>query len=154
MGMHVLVTGGAGFVGSHTVDALLRRGHAVRVYDNVMEQVHPAGIPDYVPRDVEFIRGDMRDVEKLREAVCGSDVIFHLARKSQANTGPATSGTALATSRQPAVSWGKSPACGLPKASASWWSGCVHKPLKTALRRPCSSFMPMGLPPEPGAVHE
>ncbi len=78
-GKRVLVTGGAGFVGSHTVDALLRAGHAVRIYDNLAPQVHPEGVPDYLARDAEFIRGDVRDREKLREAVRGVDVIFHLA---------------------------------------------------------------------------
>src|ERR1051326_7768899 len=75
----VLVTGGAGFVGSHLTDALLDRGIDVRIYDNLSEQVHAAGIPDYLPRDIEVVRADMRDVEKLREALHGVDVVFHLA---------------------------------------------------------------------------
>ncbi len=75
----VLVTGGAGFVGSHTVDALLRAGHSVRIYDNLAPQVHPEGMPGYLARDAEFIRGDVRDREKLRAAVRGVDVIYHLA---------------------------------------------------------------------------
>ncbi|MGH9524090.1 MAG: NAD-dependent epimerase/dehydratase family protein [Terriglobales bacterium] len=79
MTKRVLITGGAGFVGSHLVDALLKRGCAVRVYDNLSEQVHPRGIPDYLATDIELVRGDMRDVEKLRDAVRGVDVIYHLA---------------------------------------------------------------------------
>ncbi len=79
MGKKVLVTGGAGFVGSHVVDALLKHGHDVRVYDNLTPQVHPSGLPDYIARNVEVLRGDMRDTEKLREAVRGVDVIYHLA---------------------------------------------------------------------------
>lgn len=75
----VLVTGGAGFVGSHLTDALLQGGHSVRVYDNLSPQVHSSGFPDYLPREVEFIRGDMRDLDALSEAVRGVDVIFHLA---------------------------------------------------------------------------
>jgi dTDP-L-rhamnose 4-epimerase len=75
----VLVTGGAGFVGSHLVDALLHRGHEVRVYDNLTPQVHNEGLPDYFAREVEFISGDMRDLERVREAVRDVDVIFHLA---------------------------------------------------------------------------
>lgn len=75
----VLVTGGAGFVGSHTVDALLRAGHAVRVFDNLTEQVHAGGRPEYLARDMEFIEGDMRDFDAVRRAVAGMDVIFHLA---------------------------------------------------------------------------
>jgi len=76
----VLVTGGAGFVGSHTVDALLARGHQVRVFDNLAEQVHGAGVlPQYLARDIEFIRGDMRDLVAVRAAVAGVDVVYHLA---------------------------------------------------------------------------
>jgi dTDP-L-rhamnose 4-epimerase len=75
----VLVTGGAGFVGSHLVDALLDRGHEVRIYDNLTPQVHSTGIPGYLSRDAEFLRGDMLDVDRLRGAVRGMDVVFHLA---------------------------------------------------------------------------
>jgi dTDP-L-rhamnose 4-epimerase len=75
----VLVTGGAGFVGSHLVDALLRQGHAVRVYDNLTPQVHSEGLPSYFARGVELIEGDMRHQERLREAVRNIDVVFHLA---------------------------------------------------------------------------
>ncbi len=75
----VLVTGGAGFVGSHLVDALLQRGHSVRVYDSLTPQVHPGGLPDYLAGEIDFIRGDMLDMERLRQAVRGVDVIFHFA---------------------------------------------------------------------------
>ncbi len=75
----VLVTGGAGFVGSHTVDALLRAGHYVRIYDDLTSQVHPEGQPEYLARDAEFVRGDVRDTEKLRDALRGIDVIYHFA---------------------------------------------------------------------------
>ncbi len=79
MSKRVLVTGGAGFIGSHMVDGLLRQGHEVRVFDNLTPQVHPGGLPDYLAGDFEFIRGDMRDPDRLREAVRNVDVIFHLA---------------------------------------------------------------------------
>jgi dTDP-L-rhamnose 4-epimerase len=79
MSRKVLITGGAGFVGSHLADALLRRGHSVRIYDNLAPQVHAAGMPSYLAREAEFIRGDMQDVEQLRQAVRNVDVIFHLA---------------------------------------------------------------------------
>jgi dTDP-L-rhamnose 4-epimerase len=79
MSKKVLVTGGAGFIGSHLGDALLRRGHSVRIYDNLTPQVHPAGLPDYLARDIEIVRGDMRHTDRLREAVRNVDVIFHLA---------------------------------------------------------------------------
>jgi dTDP-L-rhamnose 4-epimerase len=75
----ILITGGAGFVGSHTADALLRQGHEVRLYDNLSPQVHSSGIPEYLPQDAEFIHGDVRDLAQLSEAVRGVDVIFHFA---------------------------------------------------------------------------
>lgn len=75
----ILITGGAGFVGSHTADALVQQGHRVRIFDNLTEQVHPAGVPDYLSREVEFIQGDVRDREKLSQAVRDAEVIFHLA---------------------------------------------------------------------------
>ena len=75
----VLVTGGAGFVGSHLADALLRRGHSVRVFDNLTDQVHNNGFPSYLSRDVEFMQGDMRNITQVRRAIRKVDVIYHLA---------------------------------------------------------------------------
>ncbi len=75
----VLITGGAGFVGSHLADGLLRAGHRVRVLDNLTPQVHTNGIPDYLSPDVELVIGDVRDPVRLREALSGVDVIFHFA---------------------------------------------------------------------------
>jgi dTDP-L-rhamnose 4-epimerase len=78
--MKALVTGGAGFIGSHTVDLLLERGYEVKVLDALMPPVHGNGVkPDYVPDDVEFIRGDVRDREAVDRALQGVDVVFHLA---------------------------------------------------------------------------
>ena len=79
MTKRVLITGGAGFVGSYLADALLKRGHFVRVYDSLSAQVHPRGIPDYLAGEIELVRGDVRDMENLREAVRGIDVIYHLS---------------------------------------------------------------------------
>lgn len=79
MSRKVLVTGGAGFVGSHLVDALLQRGDDVRIYDNLTEQVHPHGVPDYLSPDIEFLRGDMLDADSLSHAVEDVEIIFHLA---------------------------------------------------------------------------
>jgi len=78
--MRVLVTGGAGFVGSHLVDALLAEGHAVRVLDNLDPQVHPKSLPpDYLNPRAEFIRGDVRDREAVTKALNGVEVLCHLA---------------------------------------------------------------------------
>lgn len=78
--MRVLVTGGAGFVGSHLVDALLARGHAVRVLDCLIPQVHPTGeIPNYLSRDAEFVRGDVRDLDAVVRALRGVEAVFHEA---------------------------------------------------------------------------
>lgn len=75
----VLVTGGAGFIGSHTVEALLARGYSVRILDNLEPQVH-GPLPDLsLPafRQAEFHRGDLRDPAVLREALEGIDTIVH-----------------------------------------------------------------------------
>jgi dTDP-L-rhamnose 4-epimerase len=78
--MQVLVIGGAGFVGSHTVDALLRQGHAVRVADNLDAQVHPTGeLPEYLNRAAEFVRMDLRDIDALRKALGGMEAVFFFA---------------------------------------------------------------------------
>jgi dTDP-L-rhamnose 4-epimerase len=78
--MRILVTGGAGFIGSHTVDLLLRKGHHVRILDNLTPPVHIEGkIPDYVPRDAEFVLGDVRDRATWERALQGIDAVFHLA---------------------------------------------------------------------------
>jgi len=78
--MKVLVTGGAGFIGSHTVDLLLQKGHAVRVLDALEPPVHPEGkVPDYLPREVEFIRGDVRDRAAWGRALDGVEAVFHFA---------------------------------------------------------------------------
>lgn len=84
MGENVLITGGAGFIGSHLADALLARGHHVRVLDNLHPQVHGQGTgthrrPEYLSRDVELIVGDVRDRAAVEKACRGMDVVYHLA---------------------------------------------------------------------------
>jgi dTDP-L-rhamnose 4-epimerase len=81
MAEKILVTGGAGFIGSFLVDALLEQGHEVRIYDALMPQVHGAAqtLPDYVNPGAEFIQGDVRDRDALSKALAGIDVVFHLA---------------------------------------------------------------------------
>lgn len=77
----VLITGGAGFVGSHVADELLGHGYRVRVLDNLTAQVHgeAADFPDYLDRRVERLRGDVRNRDALDEALRGVDVVLHLA---------------------------------------------------------------------------
>src|SRR5256885_6009114 len=75
----ILITGGAGFVGSHLADALLDQGHEVRVFDSLSPQVHGGGIPSYLSPHVELMRGDMRDASACGRAITGIEVIFHLA---------------------------------------------------------------------------
>lgn len=79
--MHILITGGAGFIGSHLADDLLARGHLVRALDVLSPQVHgdTASRPDYLHPDVELLRGDVRDGQAVRRALEGVDVVYHLA---------------------------------------------------------------------------
>jgi dTDP-L-rhamnose 4-epimerase len=79
--MHILITGGAGFIGSHLADSLLADGHRVRALDNLTPQVHGAATerPPYLNRDVELVRGDVRDADAVRRALDGVDAVFHLA---------------------------------------------------------------------------
>jgi dTDP-L-rhamnose 4-epimerase len=75
----ILVTGGAGFIGSFIVDALLQRGYEVTVFDNLEPQVHNGGIPKYLNPNARFVSGDIRDYEALRGAIKGAEAIFHQA---------------------------------------------------------------------------
>ena len=79
--MRLLVTGGAGFIGSHTVDILLRRGHTVRVVDALVPQVHgpQRRRPAYLDPDVELIVGELQDPEVVSRALDGIDSVIHLA---------------------------------------------------------------------------
>jgi dTDP-L-rhamnose 4-epimerase len=79
--MQILITGGAGFIGSHLADALLHRGHRVRALDNLSSQVHGADAerPPYLNADVELQRGDVRDVDAVRRALDGVEAVYHFA---------------------------------------------------------------------------
>ncbi len=80
----VLITGGAGFIGSHLADELLAAGHTVRVLDSLTPQVHGeersrAWRPEHLDPNVELQVGDVRDADALRTALADIDVVFHLA---------------------------------------------------------------------------
>ncbi len=77
--MKVLVTGGAGFIGSHTCDALIERGHAVRVLDSLEKPVHQGGWPGYLHPEAERLRGDVTRREDWLAALAGVDAVYHLA---------------------------------------------------------------------------
>lgn len=79
MSRQVLVTGGAGFVGSHLVDALVAAGHRVRVLDTLATQVHGQVAPTYLSPEAELLRGDTRDADAIRRGLEGIDVVVHLA---------------------------------------------------------------------------
>ncbi|MGC2108843.1 MAG: NAD-dependent epimerase/dehydratase family protein [Candidatus Korobacteraceae bacterium] len=79
MSKRILITGGAGFVGSHLADGLLRAGHDIRVLDDLTPQVHAAGRPGYLSWDVELMTSDVRDSARLKRALAGIDVVFHFA---------------------------------------------------------------------------
>ncbi len=78
--MQILITGGAGFIGSHVADELLRRGHRVRALDNLSSQVHgDSERPSYLHEDVELMRGDVRDADAVKRALAGVDAVYHFA---------------------------------------------------------------------------
>ena len=79
--MEALITGGAGFIGSHLADALVREGHRVIIFDNLTPEVHGTRglVPAYLSQETAFVRGDVRDRNSLGNAIRTVDVIFHLA---------------------------------------------------------------------------
>ncbi|MFN8474791.1 MAG: NAD-dependent epimerase/dehydratase family protein [Anaerolineae bacterium] len=78
-GTRALVTGGAGLIGSHIADLLLREGWSVRILDALEPQTHRLGKPVWVPAAAEFVQGDIRDTATVRAALDGIDVVFHEA---------------------------------------------------------------------------
>jgi dTDP-L-rhamnose 4-epimerase len=77
--MKVLVTGGAGFIGSHTCDRLLSLGHDVTVVDALTPPVHRDGPPRYLSSDVEFYQGDVRNRDLMTNLLRRVDAVYHLA---------------------------------------------------------------------------
>ena len=78
--MRVVVIGGAGFIGSHLVDALVERGHQVRIVDSLDPQVHPTGLPpSFLNPVAEFVHQDILDIDGLARALEDANAVYHLA---------------------------------------------------------------------------
>jgi dTDP-L-rhamnose 4-epimerase len=83
MAKRILITGGAGFIGSHLADELLQHGYEVRALDNLSPQVHGPSMkrPSYLSKDVDLWVGDVRDRDTVRRALRGVDAVYHFAAK-------------------------------------------------------------------------
>jgi dTDP-L-rhamnose 4-epimerase len=78
--LRVVVIGGAGFIGSHLVDALVERGYQVRIVDSLDAQVHPTGLPpSFLNPAAEFVQEDIRDIDGLGRALEDATAVYHLA---------------------------------------------------------------------------
>src|SRR4051794_41634793 len=78
----ILITGGAGFIGSHAAGELIGHGWRVRALDNLTPQIHETGErPAYLDDDVELVVGDVRDPDAVRSALDGADAVLHLAAR-------------------------------------------------------------------------
>jgi dTDP-L-rhamnose 4-epimerase len=78
-GKRALVTGGAGLIGSHLSDLLLREGYTVRILDNLEPQTHRNGKPPWIPQEAEFLNADVRDWGAMRTALEDVELVFHQA---------------------------------------------------------------------------
>jgi len=74
-----LVTGGAGLIGSHVADLLVREGWRVRILDNLEPNTHRRGKPAWINRDADFVHGDLRDRVTIENALSDIDIVFHQA---------------------------------------------------------------------------
>lgn len=79
--MKALVTGGLGFIGSHTTDLLLEKGFEVRILDNLDSEIHKGKIPEYISPDVEVVKGDVMKIGTWDKALEGAEAVVHLAAK-------------------------------------------------------------------------
>jgi len=79
MAQRILITGGAGFIGSFLTDHFLSRGDDVRILDSLDPQVHPQGRPPWCHRDVELVQADVRDKAAVAAALAGVQVVVHCA---------------------------------------------------------------------------
>lgn len=76
---NVLVTGGAGFIGSHLTDLLIAKGYKVTILDNLTDQIHNGKKPNYLNKKAKFIKGDVTKTTDLKKAIEGIDAIYHEA---------------------------------------------------------------------------
>ncbi len=76
---NILVTGGAGFIGSFLVDELVKEDYKVTIFDNLEMQVHGGKKPDYLNKKARFVRGDVRNYLAFKNEVKKADIVFHLA---------------------------------------------------------------------------
>lgn len=83
MSKNILITGGAGFIGSHLSDELLKKGYRVKVLDSLIEQVHgkEQNRPEYLHPEVELIKGDVRDPDMVAKALKNTDAVYHFAAR-------------------------------------------------------------------------
>ena len=79
MSQRVLVTGGAGLIGSHIVDQFLSAGYEVTILDNLEPEVHPEGAPDWLAKGARFVHGDVRDPAAVERALEGCTGVVHQA---------------------------------------------------------------------------
>ena len=81
MNKSILITGGAGFIGSHVANELIAKGYHVKVLDNLSDQVHGdiESPPGYLNKEVEFIKGDVRDRRILKSSLQNTDAVYHFA---------------------------------------------------------------------------
>lgn len=75
----ILVTGGAGFIGSHLVDTLIEKGHEVRILDSLVSQVHGDKLPEHLNKNAEFVQADVCNAEAVSKALDGIEVVYHEA---------------------------------------------------------------------------
>ncbi len=81
MKKNVLITGGAGFIGSFLADELIKQGHNVILFDNLEPQVHQGNVPEYINKRANFVRGDVTNYDELKKQILNVDTIFHFGAR-------------------------------------------------------------------------